>query len=79
MKLGTEDMPLFPYQSLTITREVEELIEKECFKDVSPIPEPSIPEMEILGLRTGVNVSVLHSVIPPPTPQCRVGWELISN
>ena len=25
MKLGTEDMPLFPYQSLTITREAEEL------------------------------------------------------
>ena len=40
MKLGTEDMLLFPYQSLTITREVEGLIEEECFKDVSPIPEP---------------------------------------
>ena len=66
MKLGTEDMPLFPYQSLTITREVEELIEEECFKDVSPTPEPLIPEMEIPGLGAGVNTSVLHSVIPPP-------------
>ena len=77
MKLGTEDMPLFPYQSLTITREVEELIEEECFKDVSPTPEPLIPEMEIPGLGTGVNTSVLHSVLHP-APQCRVGWELIS-
>ena len=68
MKLGTEDMPLSPYQSLTITRETEELIEEECFKDVSPKPEPSIPELEIPGLGTGVNVSVLHSIIPPPTP-----------
>ena len=64
MKLGTEDMPLFPYQSLT--REVEELIEEECFKDVSPIPEPLIPEMEIPGLGTGVNVSVLHTTSPHP-------------
>ena len=82
MKLGTEDMPLFPYQSLTITREVEELIEEECFKDVSPTPEPLIPELEIPGLGAGVNTSVLHSVIPPPppppAPQCWVRWELIS-
>ena len=78
MKLGTKDMPLFPHQLLTITREVEELIEEECFKDVSPIPEPLFPEMEIPGLGTGVNASVLHSIIPPPTPQCRVGWVLIS-
>ena len=79
MKLGTEDMPLFHYQSLTITREVEELIEEECFKDGSPTPEPLIPEMEIPGLGAGVNTSVLNSVIPPPpVPQCRVGWELIS-
>ena len=78
MKLGTEDMPLFPYQSFTNTREVEELIEEECFKDVSLAPEPLIPEMELPGLGTGVNTSVLHSVIPPPAPQCRVGWELIS-
>ena len=40
MKLGTEDMPLSPYKALTITIEVEELIEEECFNDVSPIPEP---------------------------------------
>ena len=47
----------------------------------SPIPEPLIPEMEILGLGTGVNASVLHSITPPPPPpppQCRAGWELIS-
>ena len=62
----TEDMPLFPYQSLTLTGEVEELIEEECFKDVSPTPEPLIPEMEIPGLGAGVNNSVLNSVIPPP-------------
>ena len=78
MKLGTEDMPLFLYQSLTLTREVEELIEEECFKDVSPTPEPLIPEMEIPGLGAGVNTSVLHSSPPPTAPQCRVGWELIS-
>ena len=59
-------MPLFPYQSLTITKEVEELIEEECFKDVSPPPEPLIPEMEIPGLGAGVETSVFHSVVPPP-------------
>ena len=78
MKSGTEDMPLSPYQLLTITREVEELIEKECFKDVSPIPEPLIPETEIPGSGTGVNVSGLHGTIPPPTPPMLAGWELIS-
>ena len=79
MRLGTEDMPLSPYQSLTITREVEELIEEECFKDVSPIPEPLIPEMEITGLGTGVNASVLHSIIPPPTSPMpgRMGVDLL--
>ena len=71
-------MPLSPYRLLTITREVEELIEEECFKDVSPIPEPLIPETEIPGSGTGVNNSVLHGTIPPPTPQCWAGWELIS-
>ena len=68
MKLGTEDMPLSPYQYLTITREVEELIEEECFKDVSPIPEPLIPETEIPGSGAGVNVSVFQGTIPPPPP-----------
>ena len=79
MKLETVDMPLFPYQQLTITKEVEELIEEECFKDVSPPPEPLIPEMEIPGLGAGVETSVFRNFIPPPpAPQCRVGWELIS-
>ena len=73
MKLETVDMPLFPYQSLTITKEVEELIEEECFKDVSPPPEPLIPEMEIPGLGAGVETSVLHSVVPPPPPSPNAG------
>ena len=79
MKLGTEDMPLFLYQSLTLTREVEELIEEECFKDVSPTPEPLIPEMEIMGLGAGVNTSVLHSFIPQPCPSMpgRMGVDLL--
>ena len=68
MKLGTEDMPLSPYQSLTITREVEELIEEECFKEISPVHEPLILETEIPGLGTGVNVSVFLGTMPPPTP-----------
>ena len=38
MKLGTEDMPLSPYQLLIITREVEELTEEEGFKEISPVP-----------------------------------------
>ena len=78
LQLGTEDMPLFPYQSLTLTREVEELIEEECFKDVSPPPEPLIPDMEVPGLGAGIHTSVLHSAIPPSVHQRRVGWELIS-
>ena len=79
MKLETVDMPLFPYQSLTIPKDVEELIEEECFKDVSPPPEPLTPEMEFPGLGAGVKRGALHSSVPPPPrPQCRVGWELIS-
>ena len=35
MELGTEDMPLSPYQSLIISREVEELIKEEFFKGIS--------------------------------------------
>ena len=78
MKLETVDMPLFPYHSLTITKGVEELIEEECFKEVSTPPEHLIPGMEIPGLGAGVDTSVFHNVIPPPAPQFRVGWELIS-
>ena len=79
MKLETVDMPLFPYQSLTITKDVEELIEEECFKDVSPPTEPLIPEQEIPGLGAGVETSVLHSVVPPPPPPMlgRMGVDLI--
>ena len=44
MKLRIEDMPLAPYQSLTITKEIEELIKEECFKEISPVPEPLILE-----------------------------------
>ena len=71
MKLDTMDMPLFPYQSLTIPKDVEELIEEECFKEVSPPPEPVTPEMEFPGSGVGVNCSTLHSSVPstplPPT------------
>ena len=45
---------LSSYQSLTITKDVEDLIEEECFKDVSPPPEPLTPEMEFPGLGVGV-------------------------
>ena len=34
-----KDIPFSPYQSLTITKEVEELIEEECFKDVTLLSE----------------------------------------
>ena len=78
MKLGIEDMPLSPYQSLTINREVEELIEEECFKEISLVPEPLNLETEIPGLGTGANFSVLLGTMPPPNPRCRAGWELIS-
>ena len=72
MKLETVDMPLFPFQSLTISQDVEELIEEECFKDISPPPEPLIPEMEILGLGAGVENSIFHSDVPaPPSPNAR--------
>ena len=76
-EIGTEDMPLSLYQSLTITREVEELIEEECFKEISLVPEPLTLEMEIPGLGTGANFSISLVTMPPP-PQCRAGWELIS-
>ena len=75
MKLGTEDMPLSPYQTLTITREVEELIEEECLKDISPIPEPLILETEILRSGTGVNFSVFLGTMPPPTPPPHAGQD----
>ena len=79
MKLGTEDMPLSPYQSLIIPREVEELIKEECFKGISLVPEPLTLETEIPGLGTGANFSIFLGTMPPPTPpQCRTGWELIS-
>ena len=65
MRLGTEDMPLSPYQSLTITREVEELIEEECFKEIALLPEPLTLETEIPRLGTGVNLSISLGTLPP--------------
>ena len=62
------DMPLSPYQSLTITKDVEDLIEEECFKNVSPPPKPLTLEMEFPGLGAGVKCSALHSSVPPPLP-----------
>ena len=44
MKLETVDMPPFPYQSLTVSQDLEELIKEECFRNISPPPEPLIPE-----------------------------------
>ena len=69
MKLETMDMPLFPYQLLTIPKDVEELIEEECFKEVSPLPEPVTPEMEFPSLGVGANCSTFHNSVPstPPT------------
>ena len=79
MELETVDMPLFPYQSLTIPKDVEELIEEECFKEVSPPPEPLTPEMEFPGLGAGVNGSVFHSSVPLPVPPMpgRMGVDLL--
>ena len=79
MKLETVDMPLFPYQSLTIPKYVEELIEEECFKDISPLPEPLTPEMEFPGLGAGVKCSALHSSVPPLLPPMpgRMGVDLL--
>ena len=50
----TVGMPLSSYQSLTITKDVEDLIEEECFQNISPPPEPLTPEMEFPGLGVGV-------------------------
>ena len=68
MKLETRDMPLFPYQSLTIPKDVEVLVEEECFKEVSPPPKPVTPEMEFPGSGVGANCSTLHSSVPSPPP-----------
>ena len=57
MRLGIEDMPLFSHESLTITKEVEELIE-ECFKSVTILCEPLTLEKEIVGSSSGENISV---------------------
>ena len=78
MKLETMDMPLFPYQSLTIPKDVEEMIEEECFKEVSPPPEPVTPEMEFQGLGVGVNFSTVHSAsLASPLLASRGGIDLL--
>ena len=73
-------MPLSLYQSVIIIKDVEDLIEGECFKDISPPPEPLTPEMEFPGLGVGVNGGIYYSSVPFPSPQIsgRAGWELIS-
>ena len=58
---------------LTITKERE-----ECFKEISPVPEPLILETEIPGWGTGVNPVFFGYYASPHPPQCRAGWELIS-
>ena len=78
MRLGTEDMPFSQYQSLTITKEVEKLIEEECFKDVTLLSEPLTVEKEIVGSNIGENISVSVCTMSPPPLICRAGWELIS-
>ena len=78
MKMETMDMPLFPYQSLTIPKDVEEMIEEECFKEVSPPPEPVTPEMEFQGLGVGGNFSTAHSAsLASPLLASRAGIDLL--
>ena len=79
MELETVDMPLFPYQSLTIPKDVEELIEEECFKEVSPPPEPVTPEMEFpgLGFGSGSKMQCFPQFCTPPPLLMSIGWELI--
>ena len=59
---------------LTITKERE-----ECFKEISPVPEPLILETKILGSGTRVNSSVFLVTMPPPTPPMpgRMGFDLL--
>ena len=81
MRSGTEDIPLSLYQSLTITREVEDFIEEEYFKDIALLPEPLTLETEIPGLGAGVNlrVNLWVSCPPPPTTPMlgRMGVDLL--
>ena len=64
MELGTEDMPLSPYQSLIIPKEVEELIKEEYIKGIFLVPEPLTLETKILGLGTGANFSIFLDTMP---------------
>ena len=50
-----------------LTREVEELIEEECFKSVTLLSNPLTLDKEIVGLNICENISVsLFPTSPPP-------------
>ena len=59
-------MQLFSYKSLTLTKEVEELIEEECIKSVTILCEPLFLEKEIVGLNSLDNISVYSCTMPSP-------------
>ena len=54
-----------------LTREVEELIEEECFKSVTLLSNPLTLDKEIVGLNICENISVSLLPTSPPLPMPR--------
>ena len=65
MKLETVDMPLFPYQSLKIPKDVEDLIEEECFKEGLLHSNLSLQKWNF-PVRELVQNAVFSTVLSPP-------------
>ena len=76
MKLETVDMPLFPYQSLKIPKDVEDLIEEECFKEGLLHSNLSLQKWNF-PVRELVQNAVFSTVLsPPPLMSGRAGVDL---